>query len=204
VAADAADGETKEQRAAGLPSEVESPTEPEGAGAEVSAGEQQTEGDGDGEAGVGRAVGEGLDDGKVGSKAYCSAHGADCTLKALKSVAAKGNFFSEGDEGEEDDVGQEPKPGGRLKNKDDGDASDDGEWEDADEGDGPTGGEAEAGFTGPSLAKGPTLRADGIRLAIDPESHGRIAKEEKEDEHCLVDQRDPLLTGEVLRTMASE
>ena len=56
VAGDAVDGETEEEGARGDPAEVESPREPEGAGADVGQGEKQAEGDGDGDAG---AVGAG-------------------------------------------------------------------------------------------------------------------------------------------------
>ena len=121
--ADAADGQPEDQRAAGLPAEVDPPAHPQRAAAQVSRGEHQAQHHRDGNAGVVRSGQKRLHNGIKGRKAERRSQRTHRAFKSLKPVAAKGNFFSQRGQREECSVGHEPSPGRRPQNQHNGDAT---------------------------------------------------------------------------------
>ena len=63
----------------------------------------------------------------------------------------------------------------------------------ADHGQRPAGGQAQSRFARPARPPRQSLRAHRMLLAVEPEPHARIAQQQQEDQHGLLDQRRPLL-----------
>ncbi len=110
VAVYSADREAEDKRANRLPREVQSPTYPESAGAQVSHGEQQAEDDGEGDAGIVRAGLECLHDRIEQCKAKCRAIGPNHEFEALETVAPKGYLLGQRGEGKEQSICKQPSP----------------------------------------------------------------------------------------------
>ena len=191
MAVDTADGQPEEQGAAGFPAEVDAPTDPQGPGADVGRGEQKAEHHGNCDAGVVRSKNQGLHDGVEGRIAQRGAQRAHGVGKTLESIAAKGNLFRQGSQGEECGIGQEPCPcRGRIEDRN-GDAADQHHGKNADHGQSPASGEAQTRFALPAVTAGQPLRADGMHLAIEREAQASVAQDQQEGQHRLFNEGRP-------------
>ena len=188
----------KTQGAAGLPAEVEAPADPQGARAQIGRGEQKREYHGDGEAGVVRSRRERLHDGVDGRKTQRGSRRPYRADKALEGIAAKGDLLSQRGQRKECRIGHEPAPRGTLSVDRDGDAADHRHGQHADQRHGPSGCQAQSGLAEPAGTPRQSLRADGVCLPVEPETHGRIAEQEQKDQHGLIDQRKPRIAGQSL------
>jgi len=120
-------------------------------------------------------------------------------LEALKSIAAKGDLFSQCEEGKEENVGQQPRPCRRSEDQHDGDSAAQDQGKNADDGQSPAEGQPQSGLARRASARRQSLRAERMPLAIEDEPHAGIAHQQQKQQHGLLGQRSPLFAVEPQR-----